>query len=185
MGDIYRIHGRLPGCQNGELDAAIGQNFQRLQIGGSFWEPHALGRMLEAILKISDAPHHLGDFIFSPGERENGMVVGLSHGIAHTITLYIAALLGNNHFAGFGVVQIQPGEQGWADVKADALKVAQFGIWGIAMGVNALVPVMVGGCALLFGDLIGQGVFTNGLIKMPVNTKTGRIGRLGRHRDSF
>ena len=51
---------RLPGRQDREVNAGLGQDLQRLDVDGRLGQPHPLGITAEAMAEIGDAPEHLG-----------------------------------------------------------------------------------------------------------------------------
>ena len=58
---------RLPLSQYRILDSAISKNGERLCIHRGFRRPHTKRFMTEAVLKISNSPFNLSNFIFSGG----------------------------------------------------------------------------------------------------------------------
>jgi hypothetical protein len=75
----------------------VNQDAERLEIHRSFRKPHPLRLPAEAMLEICDTPSHLGDLIPIGSQWQNGVVVGLRHGVPHPVTLHVSSILVNNH----------------------------------------------------------------------------------------
>ena len=86
-----RLH--LPGRQDGVGDPSLHQDGERFQVYRGLGQPHALRLMTEAMLKVSQSPGNLGDFILVRGKRQDGVVVSLGKRVAYAVRLEIGAVL--------------------------------------------------------------------------------------------
>jgi hypothetical protein len=130
------------------------------------------------MFEIGDAPYYLSDFIIVARERQNGVVVGLRHGIADAITLYVCPILAQDQPACLWVMGIHPITQGRADVEADLFKIAQLRVRQVTFSVNAFIPVFIWSCADLVWDYSGEWIFTWRLVKVAVDCECANCHRV-------
>ena len=118
--------------------------------------------------RISVAP------IGQRGERQDGVVVGLGHGVAA-----VAVVDAGRHvrvhepLVRGGVVGRQPARQRGAEVVGDVAQVAPLGVGLVALGVDAGVPVAVRRRGRLRRDLPAERVAALGLIEVAVHGQPG------------
>lgn len=180
----------LNGGEDGELDAFLGHEVENVAVDGGLGEPHAFGFAAEAVFEVGDAPADLGAGVAFAGERHDDVVVDLRDGGA------VAAVAGGggevgveDHAVGAGGLFQQPGEQGGAEVEAHPGVVvenaddvvagvgdARGAVGGVALGGDALVPVVEGGGGFLEFDGFEPGVFTGRLVEVAVDADKA-VGR--------
>jgi len=100
------------------------------------------------------------------------VIVGLGDGVANSKAGYVGLVLGEDALVGEGIEICQPRKEGWADVKADIFKVAELGVWLVALSVDAFVPVLVRGGAGLGGDDARERVFPRRLVEVAVDAES-------------
>ncbi len=66
--------------QDGEFNSLFRKDIQGFQVYGGFRKPHPLGFPAKAVLKISNSPAHLGNFVRAISQRHDNMVIGLGQG---------------------------------------------------------------------------------------------------------
>ena len=84
-----------------------------------------------------------------------------------------------------GMVRLEPREQRGPDVERQLLEGAELGVGSVALGGDALVPVVERRGARLLGHDPGPGVLTGRLVEVPVQHQRGASegdGHLGAHR---
>ena len=97
------------------------QDVERFQIDRGFGKPHAFRIASEAMAEIFDAPDHLGQLVARIGERHDHVVVALRHRRTMAGEALRADAVGFQDFpVGFGCFVLHPGQQGGAEVEADA-----------------------------------------------------------------
>ncbi len=161
----------LPGSQDGELDAVLRQDLQRLQVDGRFRQPHTLRPVPEKRCELLNPPADLGDLVFAGRQRQDGVMIALRHGVPHPEAGVGCPVLLDNQVQRVAVLLRHPAGQGRADVEADTLEIAQLCVGAVAVIVDALVPVAVRSGAGLIGDSPQHGIFTRWLVKMTVDTE--------------
>ena len=189
--------GALVGCEDGELDAFLGEDVEDFAVDGGLGEPHAFGFAPEAVFEVGNAPADLGAGVAWGGEGHDDVVVDLGDGGAVAGVAEAAGFVGiEDHAVGAGGVVVEPTEQGGAKVEAhagvvvddaddDVLLVDDAGgsVGGVALGGDAVVPVVVGGGGLLDFDGFEPGVFARRLVEVSVDTDValgrGRRCRVG------
>ena len=186
--------GALVGGEDGELDALLGEEIEDGAGDGGLGEPHALGPAAEAVLEVGDAPADLGAGVALGGQRHDDVVVDLGERGAVVGVEGGAGLVGVlNHAVGAGREVFKPTEQRGAEVEAHArvvvddaddlaLLVDDAGgtVGGVALGGDALVPVMVGGGGVLELDGFEPGVLARRLVEVAVDAEIAlRLGGRG------
>ncbi len=167
----------LPGRHDGVLDPGVRHDPQRIHVDRRLRHPHALRRVTESVDVVRHAPLDLGDLVLMGGKRQDGVVIGLRHGIRETVLLEDRVLLITDQLIGVGVFLLKPAEERRPDIEADAAEVAQLRVGAVALVVNLLIPIVVGLGARFIGDHAGAGIFTGRLIEMRVDTESfSRIG---------
>ena len=180
----------LIGGKDGELDAFLGHEVEDLTIDGSFGEPHSFGFAAEAVLEVDDAPADLGAGVALGGERHDDVVVDLRDGRAvAAVAAGGGAVSVEDHAVAAGGLVFEPGEEGRAEVEAHVAVVvedaddlvagvgdARGAIGGVALGGDALVPVVVGGGGLLKLDGFEPGVFAGRLVEVAVDADKAGVG---------
>ena len=175
--------GALAGGEDGELDALLRHQVEDGAGDGGFSEPHALGATAEAVLEVGDAPADLRAGVALAGERHDHVVVDLRDGGAMAAIAFGAGAIGVlDHAIGAGREVRQPTQQRRPEVEADARVVVEDAddfvrlvgdaggaVGGVALGGNALVPVVVGRGGVLHFDGFEPRVFARRLIKMAVD----------------
>ncbi len=176
------------GGEDGELDAFLRHEVEDVAVDGGLGEPHAFGLAAEAVLEVGDAPADLGEGVALVGERHDDVVVDLGHGGAVAAVALRAGLVGvEDHAVGAGGFVVQPAEEGGAEVEAhprvvvhDAddlvLLVGDAGgaVGGVALGGDAVVPVVVGGGGVLDLDGFEPGVLARRLVEVAVDADEAR-----------
>src|ERR1041385_7058366 len=120
--------------------------------------------------KCSNPPNDLSAFVALAGEGQNDMVMSRRQRITAGGMGGNRLLIGiDNFLVGIRRVLLQPLHQTFADAEADVVKVTRFGIGIIGGGIDALVPIFVGGGIWFFADFVGEWVSTRRLAKMTVN----------------
>jgi len=169
--------------QHGKADAVVYQSFQGIGIDGGFGEPHSFGHPVEAGLKIGDAPPDLGVLVPLIGQRHDDVVITLGQGAAVATEAGHAVAVGLlQPLIGSGVVGFQPTQERRPHVPADAgvvvgnsadavgrVEYTGFRIRGVALLVDALVPVMIRCGAFLYLDGFQPGVLPRWLVEMAVD----------------
>ena len=166
----------LAGGEDREADALLGEHAQHEVVHGRLREPHALGAAAEAVGEVEDPPSHVRADVALVAEREDGVAVGLGDGAAgHAVGIDDAAV----HV---GVVRLEPRQKRGADVERQLLEGAQLGVGSVALGGDALVPVVERRGPRLLGHDARPGVFARRLVEVPVEHQRG-AGERG-HRGS-
>ncbi len=170
--------------QHGESNPICSEGFEGRVVGRGFRQPHAFRRRAKAILVVGDSPADLRGAVASVGQRQNHVVVNLRHGrTVPAVTLAAAALAIKNHAIGARRVFLEPTEERGSEVKADARVViddahdlifhvehAGRAVGRIALGADALVPVVVRSRTVLRLHRLQPGILARRLIKVAVNT---------------
>ena len=171
------------GFEDHELDAELRHYVEGLEVDGGLGEPHAFRWPAEAVLEVADSPEDLGVFVPRVSEREDHVVVGLGHGGAVAGEASLALGVGGDdllvHVWGF---VLEPFEERGPEVVADAsvvvsdladpalfVKDARAGVGAVALGGDALVPVVVGMSGILELDGFEPGVLAGGLVEVAVD----------------
>ena len=176
-----------------ELDAVHGQRFERSRVCRRLWQPHALRRRAEAALIVRNAPANLRVSVARVGERQNHVVVALRHGRAMAVvTLAATAFAVENHAVRSRSIFLEPTQQRRAEVEAHARVVvhdardlvfcvddARGAVGRVALGADALVPVVVGSGRVLSLDRLKPGILAWRLVKMAVNANEALSSRHG------
>src|SRR6266850_1629462 len=174
----------LPGSQDREFDASLGQYLQGFQIRSRFRKPHAFREPAEAKLEVADTPCHLRLFVTAIGQGHDDVVIRLSESRAMAGEALLAGTVGLEkggvHPRG---LRLHPGKQRGTEVKADFFVVVQDannpafvvqdaggGVGSITFRRNALVPVVIGVGGVLEFDRFQPGIFPRRLVKMAMNT---------------
>ena len=174
---------RLVRREDRKLDAHFGENFEGFQVHGGFGQPHAFGLALKAMLEVCNAPKDLGAPVACVGERHDHVIIGLRQRRAMSGKVFPAfAVRLQNRQVDVRCFGFQPREQGGAEIETDlgvvvhqpfdpALGVedARHGIGRIALGGDALVPVVVGVGGILQLDGFEPGILPRRLIEMTMN----------------
>ncbi len=160
----------LPRCQDRVADALFGQDAQRWQVHGGLGQPEAAGPSAEAQLEVAQAPADLGPPVRKRSEREDGVVVGLCHGVAaFGLVETVRQVRVHEAFVGRGVLGRQPARQRGPQVVRDVAEVAPLGVGLVALGIDPSVPVTIRGCGRLSGDLAGERVAALRLVEVAVD----------------
>ena len=111
---------RLVRRKNRELDAQFRQDFQSLQVGRRFRQPHSLGMAAEAFFKVANAPKNLRVFVLARRQGKDHVVVGLGHRRAMAGEKPLAFAVGRqDRFIHRRTLLLHPRKQGRAEVEAD------------------------------------------------------------------
>ena len=175
--------GALGGGEDGEPDALLRHQVEHVAVDGGLGEPHAFGLAAEAMLEVGDAPADLGERVAAVGERHDDVVVDLrDRGAVAAVALRAGPVGVEDHAVGARGFVGQPAEQGGAEVEAhprvvvhDAddlvllVRDAGGAVGGVALGGDALVPVVVGRGGVLDFDGFEPGVFARGLVEVAVD----------------
>ena len=168
--------GRLVGRQDGEAHALFGEHAQHVVVHRGLGEPDALGVAAEAVAEVGEAPAHLRARVALVGEGEDQVVVGLGdRAAAEPVALDHAG-------EDLGLVGVEPGEQGGADVEAQVGVVVDDGhdpapvvddagpaVGAVALRRDALVPVVVRRRRRLRRHQLRPGVLPRRLVEVPVH----------------
>lgn len=171
--------------KDGETDARLGQHLQCFHIHGGFRQPHPLGETPEPMLEIPDAPPHLRLFVAQAGQGHDDMVIHLGKSRpmpgAPGGTLPVGRL---DRPIGFGGIFFHPQEQRRPEIEADpgivaddpldaafAVQVPCGCVWGIALGGDPFIPVMIGIGRILDFNGFQPGVFAGRLVEVAVYAK--------------
>jgi hypothetical protein len=181
--------GRLVRGQDGEFDPALGQRRQGPQVHRSLRQPQALGRAAEAPPEVGDTPAHLGHQVPGGCQGKDGVVVGLSHGVAVAQGRHAGPVGGDDPRVGLRCVALEPPRQGGSHIEGDALVVvddaddptavvedAGRGVGRIALGGHALVPVVCRRGGVLDLDHLQPRVLPGRLVEMAVDAEPGTHG---------
>ena len=169
--------------EDGEANPVLGQQIERLQVHCGLGQPHALGLAAEAMREVLDPPDYLGGPVAQAGQRHDQVVVRLGDRRAVAGVARPALAVGRqNGLVGFGLLCLQPRQQGRAKVKADlavvvddrddpalAVQDAGCGVGRIALGGDPRVPVVVWVGRVLQLDRLEPRVFARRLVKMAVD----------------
>jgi hypothetical protein len=173
----------LEGGEDGEFDAESSEGVEGGQIGCGFGEPHSFGKTVETRLEIADAPEDLGLFVALVGEREDRVIIGLGDGGTMTGEAGLALEIGiEDRLVDIRGIILKPGEEGGAEVKADAgividdisdaivtVQQAGEGIGRVAFGGDAFVPVVIRVGGVLELDGFEPCVFPGRLVEMAMD----------------
>ena len=162
------LHGGLPRRQDGEGEALLGQQLQRLLVGCRLGQPQAFRGVAVAPVEVAHAPGDLQAFLPRRGERQDRVMVGLGEGIAVARALVCGPRSGGDELQSCGVRHLQPRGQGRPEVEAHVAKVSQLGVGAVALVPDLLVKVVVRGSSRLAVDQARKRVQARGLIEMPV-----------------
>ncbi len=179
------------GREERELDAVLGEELKGIRVGGGLSQPHAFRRSAVVVFVVGDAPADLGDAIASACEGQDHVIVDLRHGGTMAVIAFAAAAFAvENHAVGAGSVFAEPAEEGGADVEADTGVVVDdaddlvfvvddtgSAVGGVALGADALVPVVIGRSRVLSLDRLQPGVLAGRLIKVTMNADEAFTGR--------
>jgi hypothetical protein len=171
----------------------LSEEVEGVAVNGGFGEPHALGLAAEAADEVGDAPADLGDAVLLVGEGQDDVVVDLGHGGAvagealstEPVRVEDAAVDARGVF-------FKPGEEGGTEVEADAgvvvddaddllalVEHAAGAVGGVALGGDALVPVMEGSGGVLGLDGFEPGIFARRLVEVAVDAEVAGGGWRG------
>ena len=183
--------GALVGGEDSELDALGGHQVEHAAVDGGFGEPHAFGTAAEAVFEVGDAPADLGDGVAAAGERHDDVVVDLGErGAVAAVTLGAGAVGVEDHAIGARGFVGDPLEQGGAEVEAHAgvvvddaddfvLAVGDAGgaVGGVALGGDAVVPVVIGRGGVLDFDGFEPGILARRLVEVAMHADVAVGGR--------
>ena len=133
---------------------------------------------------VGNAPADLRDSVAPAGQRQNDVVVNLSHGGTVTAeTLAAAALAVQDLAVSSWRVLFEPAQQCGTEVKADARVVVhdardlvldvynpRRAVGRVALRANPLVPVVVGRSGILRLDSLQPRILARRLVKVTMNT---------------
>src|SRR6185312_12622229 len=174
---------RLVGRENRELDAQLSHHVQRLKIDRSLGQPHAFGSASEAVLEIADSPQDLSVPVMVVGQRQDHMVVSLRDRRSMAGESFLTQSVGFQNCAiDLRLLHFHPRQQGWAKVEADfgvvvgdfrdlsfTVENARGGIRRVALGSDALVPIVEGISRVLQFDGFKPRILSRRLIKVAMN----------------
>src|SRR6185503_2258798 len=122
----------------------------------------------EAITKVGEAPADLRQTIVIVAEWKYRVTVGLGDGVAVTTARQDAVSICDQDFlVRVAVVSFEPREQRWAEVEVDERVIDD--VWRVALGVDALIPIVKRRRTRLRIDFTGPWVLAWWLIKMAVD----------------
>src|SRR5215208_1718610 len=180
-----------PGLEGREDDVAqplVDERRERRVVAGRLGEPERLGLPAEAAAEVGQPPAYLRAPVALVAEREDRVVVALRDGVAVAAVAQRTLAVGlNNPRVGLGLVAFEPVEERRAEVEAESRVVvddaldaavrvadAREGVRAVALGVDALVPVVEGRGARLALDQLRPGVLARRLVEVAVNDQRGR-----------
>ena len=180
------IHGRLRDLvrgEHGELHAELGEDHERLLVHRRLGEPAPLGVAPEAPPEIGESPAQFDDLVAPRGEGQDHMVVRGGDGVAVAAKPDGAGRVGGENGAIRGRRRaLHPLQQGRADVEAQRLihihhvRDAPIGRQqprgrhgGVALALDALVPVVRGGGIGLALHDLEPGILARRLVEMSVH----------------
>ena len=102
------LHGGLPRRQDGEGEALLGQQLQRLLVGCRLGQPQAFRGVAVAPVEVAHAPGDLQALLPRCGEWQDGVMVGLGEGIAVAGAVVRGPRSGGDELEGCGVRHLQP-----------------------------------------------------------------------------
>jgi hypothetical protein len=178
----------LGGREDDVAQALLGERVERGAVAGRLGQPERLGLAAEAAAEVGHAPAHLRAAVALVAEGEDGVVVALRDGVAVAAARGRAlAVGGEDARVGLRVAAFEPREQRRAEVEAevrvvvdDALDAAVgvddagVAVRAVALGVDALVPVVEGTRARLALDEARPGVLARRLVEVTVYDQRGR-----------
>ena len=183
----------LRGRQDREVNAGLGQDFQRLHVDGRLGQPHSLGITAEAMPEIGDAPEHLGLLVPGAGQGQDHVVVDLGERIAMPPPPLLAQPVGLDNArqslrGGVG----HPLQERGAEVEADPGVVVQEvddsplaveqsgpGVGSVALVGDPLVPVVKRGRRVLHLDNPQPRVLAGGLVEVPMDADISGLAHAG------
>ena len=156
----------LPGGEDGEAHALLGQHRQHPLVDGGLRQPHALGFAPEPVAEVGQAPAHLGAQVAVVAQRQDRVLVGLGDApVSRPVGLDDARVDPR--------VVLEPRQQRRPDVERQPPVVVDDGddaavvvedagsaVGPVALGRDALVPVVEG--RRQAADGLGPGVLARG-----------------------
>ena len=112
----------------------------------------------------------LATIIAAAGQRQNGVMRRLRDGVARAVCLRIRPIGLQDALVSVVMIMIEPVDQCWPDVEADAIEVAGSGIGLIAFGGDLLVEIVIRLRAVFVRHLARERILARWLIKMAVNS---------------
>jgi hypothetical protein len=168
--------GDLRRRQQREGDALLHQDAQDCVVDCGLGQPHAFGGPPEAVGEVGQSPAHLGADIALVRERQDRVVVRDGDGGAG------GAVRVDHALVDVGVVTFQPREQRRAHVEGQVPVVvddrgdeaalvhhARPAVRPVALGRDALVPVVPRRRGRLRADFLRPGVLARRLVEVPVH----------------
>src|ERR1019366_3751620 len=173
----------LPWRKNRELNSILGQDLESFGIHGGFRQPHSFGAPSEPAFKIPHSPLDLSHFVPAIGERKDHVVVTLRQSGSMTGKPFRTPLVGlKNRLANLGSLVFHPGQKSGSEVETHlGVVVEQFDdailgvnnsrsrVRSVALGRNALIPVVIRIGGVLQLNRLKVRVFARGLIEMPMD----------------
>jgi len=174
---------RLPRRQYGKKNARVRQQAERRRVNGRLRQPHTFGLPPEAVDKILYAPAYLRALVALIGQRHDDMVVYLRQSSSVTVKPFAAGPVARqNGSVSIRVGQLQPRQQRRPHVEAYLRiivgNLADVALWvedagscvgGIAFKIDALIPVVKRGSAVLLLHRFQPCIFARWLVEMSVD----------------
>ena len=186
----------LLGRQDRVRDPELDERGQRGGRDARLGEPQAVGRAAEPSLEVLQAPEQLGPPVGGIAQGNDRVRIGLGDGAARSQPLPLLAVGGPQPGRHRRILPGDPARQRGADVERQPFVVvddrldppvggvdARERVGPIALGVDALVPVVERRRRGLARDVVGPGVLARWLVEVPVDhQRDWRVGRRGRRR---
>ncbi len=174
--------GRLVRREDGEADAVLGEDAQGAAVDRGLRQPHAVRPAPEAVHEVGDAPAHLRLLVALAGQRHDAVAERLGDGVAAAEAALTVAVGVEHAAVDVRAGSLHPGQQRRADVEADMrVVIAQRrdpavgvehprrGVGPVALGGDALVPVVVRGGGVLHFHRVEPGILARRLVEVPVH----------------
>jgi len=179
---VRRAHAqRLIRREDGVPDACLGERAQGVHVHGRLRKPEAFGIAPEPVLEVGNAPADLGAQVARRAERKNGMAVGLGERVPVPPPLHAVRIGLEDPLVGFRPRLLQPREQGRSEVEGNVVVVvddvrdapgpvldARCAVRRVALGGDALVPVVEGVRRVLNLDVLDPRVLARRLVEVAV-----------------
>ncbi len=140
--------GGLPWREDRVADPLLGGDPQACDVNGGFGEPEAFGVTPETEQEVAHPPADLGPPVGRGGERRDRVVVGLRHPVATRDGDRRVAVGGpvavDEPAVRLWVAGLEPFGEGRPEIPRHLAVVAPLGIWAVALGGHARVPVLEG-----------------------------------------
>ncbi len=176
--------GALVRGEDRKLDPLLSHHVEDIAGDGCLGQPHAFRFTSEAVFKVRDAPADLGLSVTRRRQRHDDVVVDLSEGGAMAAESLGTGRVGFEDGAvGAGRAEFQPTQQGGPEVVTHARVVVQDArdlagvvgdaggaVGGVALGGDALIPVMEGASGALDLDGFQPGILAGWLVKVAMDT---------------